>query len=78
MRILKKLLVIAALSIGVPLHAAGPHVLRIASAFDPQSMDPHAVALLYHTRVAFQIHDSLVNRDEQFRQIGRASCRERV
>lgn len=67
MRILKKLLILVALVIAGPLHAAGPHVLRIASAFDPQSMDPHAVALLYHTRVAFQIHDSLVNRDEQFR-----------
>jgi peptide/nickel transport system substrate-binding protein len=41
--------------------------LRIASAFDPQSMDPHAVALLYHSRVAFQVYDSLINRDEQFR-----------
>jgi peptide/nickel transport system substrate-binding protein len=67
MRILKKLLVVAALVIAAPLQAAGPHVLRIASAFDPQTMDPHGVALLYHTRVAFQIHDSLVNRDEQFR-----------
>jgi len=26
----------------------------VASAFDPQTMDPHAVALLYHTRVVFQ------------------------
>jgi peptide/nickel transport system substrate-binding protein len=41
--------------------------LRVASAFDPQTMDPHALALLYHTRVAFQVYDSLVNRDEQFR-----------
>ena len=41
--------------------------LRIASAFDPQTMDPHALALLYHSRVAFQIHDSLIGRDEQFR-----------
>jgi peptide/nickel transport system substrate-binding protein len=64
--LLKKLLVVVALVLTSPLQAAGPHVLRIASAFDPQSMDPHAVALLYHTRVAFQIHDSLVNRDEQF------------
>jgi len=66
MQFLKKLLVVATLAIAGPLQAAGPHVLRIASAFDPQSMDPHAVALLYHTRVAFQIHDTLVNRDEQF------------
>jgi hypothetical protein len=42
--------------------------LRIASAFDPQTMDPHALALLlYHLRVAFQIYDSLVTRDEQFK-----------
>jgi peptide/nickel transport system substrate-binding protein len=45
-------------------HAAS---LRIASAFDPQTMDPHAVALLYHSRVAFQVYDSLANRDEKFR-----------
>ena len=30
-------------------------------------MDPHAVALLYHSRVAFQVYDSLVNRDGDFR-----------
>ena len=46
---------------------AQPANLRIASAFDPQTMDPHAVALLYHSRVAFQVYDSLLNRDEQFR-----------
>ena len=40
--------------------------LRIASAFDPQTMDPHAVALLYHTRVVHQIHEPLVNRDAGF------------
>ena len=41
--------------------------LRIASAFDPQTMDPHALALLYHTRVYTQVYEALVNRDEQFR-----------
>ena len=41
--------------------------LRVASAFDPQTMDPHAVALLYHSRVAFQVHESLVSRDERYR-----------
>jgi len=41
--------------------------LRIASAFDPQTMDPHALALLYHSRVAFQVYDSLIGRDEQFK-----------
>ena len=30
-------------------------------------MDPHAVALLYHTRVVHQIHESLVNRDAGFK-----------
>ncbi len=49
--------------------AAGPApgMLRIASAFDPQTMDPHAVALLYHSRVAFQVHDALLNRDADFK-----------
>jgi peptide/nickel transport system substrate-binding protein len=41
--------------------------LRIASAFDPQTMDPHALALLYHSRVAYQIYEGLVSRDEQFK-----------
>ena len=45
---------------------AGP-ALRAASAFDPQTMDPHAIALLYHTRVVFQIYDALVSRDEKFK-----------
>ena len=41
--------------------------LRVASGFDPQTMDPHALALLYQTRIYTQVYDSLVNRDEQFR-----------
>ena len=45
---------------------AGAATLRIASAFDPQTMDPHALALLYHSRVVWQVYDSLVNRDEKF------------
>ena len=40
--------------------------LRIATAFDPQTMDPQALALLYHTRVAFQLYESLVGRDEKY------------
>ena len=53
----------------VPAAAAGPAAgaLRIASAFDPQTMDPHAVALLYHSRIAFQVHDALLNRDADFK-----------
>ena len=41
--------------------------LRVASGFDPQTMDPHAVALLYNSRIYTQVYDSLLNRDEQFR-----------
>ena len=44
---------------------AGPQ-LRVASAFDAQTMDPHAIALLYHTRVSTQIYEGLVNRDEKY------------
>ncbi len=42
-------------------------VLRFASAFDPQSMDPHALALLYQTRVVTQIYEGLVNRGKDFK-----------
>ncbi|NRF66052.1 ABC transporter substrate-binding protein [Aquincola sp. S2] len=58
-------------ALSVLLLAAAPLLqaatLRIASAFDPQTMDPHGLALLYHSRIAFQVHDCLVGRDEQFR-----------
>jgi peptide/nickel transport system substrate-binding protein len=47
--------------------AAHAVTVKIATAFDPQTMDPHALALLYHTRIVFQVYDSLVNRDESFR-----------
>jgi peptide/nickel transport system substrate-binding protein len=40
--------------------------LRMASAFDPQSMDPHGLALQYQTRVVSQVYESLVNRDRNF------------
>ena len=46
--------------------AAGP-TLRIATAFDAQTMDPHAIALLYHSRVSTQIYEGLVNRDEKYK-----------
>ena len=46
-----------------PLAAA---TLRFASGFDPQSLDPHALALQYQTRVVSQIYDSLVSRDRNF------------
>ena len=44
-----------------------PGLLRIASAFDPQTLDPHALALLYHSRVAYQVYESLISRDAQFK-----------
>ncbi len=62
------LAILASLALGAatpaPTHA---QTLRIASAFDPQTMDPHGLALLYHSRIAYQVYDSLVHRDEQFR-----------
>ena len=45
---------------------ASATTLRIASGFDPQSMDPHTLALLYHTRVWTQVYESLISRDEKF------------
>jgi len=47
--------------------SAPARVLRFASAFDPQSMDPHALALLYQTRVVSQVYEGLVNRGRDFR-----------
>ena len=60
-------LCVAILMAGAAAGLAQAATLRIASAFDPQTMDPHAVALLYHTRVVHQIHESLINRDAQFK-----------
>jgi len=40
--------------------------LRYASAFDPNSLDPHALALVYQSRVVTQIYEGLVNRDRNF------------
>ena len=53
-------------ALALPLNAPAAS-LRVASAFDPQTLDPHAVALLYHSRVSTQVYESLVNRDAQFR-----------
>ena len=51
-----------------PLPAAAQgKILRFASAFDPQTMDPHALALLYQSRVVTQIYESLVNRGKDFK-----------
>ena len=41
--------------------------VTLASAYDPQTFDPHALALLYHTRITHQVYESLVSRDEQYR-----------
>ncbi len=46
---------------------ASANTLRFASAFDPNSLDPHSLALLYHSRVVTQIYEGLVNRDRNFR-----------
>jgi len=56
-------LAVAALVCAGPLAGA---TLRFASGFDPQSLDPHALALQYQTRVVSQIYDSLVSRDRNF------------
>jgi peptide/nickel transport system substrate-binding protein len=62
-------LAIAVLALAGLLAAAAPahaKTLRYASAFDPQSLDPHALALLYQTRVVTQIYEGLVNRGRDF------------
>jgi peptide/nickel transport system substrate-binding protein len=64
---LRRVVRIAVLAFAALAGAADASALRIASAFDPQTMDPHALALLYHSRVAFQVYDALLNRDEQYR-----------
>ena len=52
----------------LPLPAAAQaKTLRFASAFDPQSMDPHALALLYQTRVVTQVYEGLVNRGKDYK-----------
>ena len=49
---MKRLLALVAVCLTACAHAAS---LRVVSGFDPQTMDPHALALLYHTRVSTQI-----------------------
>src|SRR5512145_1184021 len=55
---------LAALLAALPV---GAKTLRFASAFDPNSLDPHSLALLYQTRVVTQIYEGLVHRDRDFR-----------
>jgi len=57
------LLLVAGTLLAFPLAAK---TLRFASGFDPQSMDPHGLALQYQTRVVSQIYESLVFRDRSF------------
>jgi len=57
-------LLLAAACLAPPLSMGA--TLRFASAFDPQSLDPHALALQYQTRVISQIYESLVFRDRDF------------
>jgi peptide/nickel transport system substrate-binding protein len=57
------LLLVAGTLLAFPLAAK---TLRFASGFDPQSMDPHGLALQYQTRVVSQIYESLVFRDRNF------------
>ena len=57
----------ATLALTIPVTPASAQTLRVASAFDPQTMDPHAIALLYHTRIVNQIYDALVHRNEAFK-----------
>ena len=60
------LLALAAFLVAPGAHAAS---LNVATAFDPQTMDPHSLALQYHTRVVFQIYEPLVGRDQQYRLV---------
>jgi peptide/nickel transport system substrate-binding protein len=46
---------------------ADAKLFRYASAFEPGTMDPHAFASLYNTRVLNQMYDVLVARDEDFK-----------
>ena len=55
-----------AAAVAAPAQAAA---LRIATAFDPQTMDPHSLALQYHTRVIFQVYESLVGHDQNYRLV---------
>jgi peptide/nickel transport system substrate-binding protein len=66
MRVFAAALMSAVLA-AVPAHAAPAKVFRYASQIDPGTMDPHALASLYHTRVIQQIYESLTGRDEKYR-----------
>ena len=63
---LHRLLIRLSLLLVIAAPAAQAQTLRIATAFDPQTLDPQALALLYHSRIAFQLYESLVTRNERF------------
>ncbi|HSS26337.1 MAG TPA: ABC transporter substrate-binding protein [Usitatibacter sp.] len=56
---------VAAMLAATPVQAA--KIFRYASQVDPGTMDPHALASLYHTRVIGQIYEPIIGRDEGFR-----------
>jgi peptide/nickel transport system substrate-binding protein len=66
---MNKLLLTLCVALATTLAAAQApgKTLRFASAFDPQTMDPHALALLYQSRVVTQIYEGLVNRGRDFK-----------
>lgn len=65
--VIRKLAALFALCLCSLALAQDARLLRYASAFDPQTMDPHALALLYQSRVNTQVYEGLVNRDKQFK-----------
>jgi peptide/nickel transport system substrate-binding protein len=64
---LRRLIALAGVALSVLSAPAAAQTLRYASAFDPNSLDPHALALLYQSRIVTQVYESLVNRDRDFR-----------
>ncbi|TCP01762.1 ABC transporter substrate-binding protein [Rubrivivax gelatinosus] len=66
MRSLRPVLRVAAALALAAVSLAQAATLRVASAFDPQTLDPHALALLYHQRIASQVYESLVGRNERY------------
>lgn len=70
MNLLRRLGILAVLALAaLALPAARAASLRVATAFDPQTMDPHSLALQYHTRVVFQIYEPLVGRDQHYKLV---------
>lgn len=62
---------LAAALCAASLALAEGRILRYASAFDPATMDPHAIASTYNTRVLIHIFDALTGRDENWALEGR-------